>query len=138
MNQRTPEKQAYLDARRRCINPRCQRYESYGGRGIEFKYSSFEAFMADMGPRPSKLHSLDRIDVNGHYEPGNCRWATMREQTNNRRTNRLLTFAGQTKNISAWAGFCRKTAEAIRNKLRNGATAETALTSILGNAQMTM
>lgn len=67
------------------------------------RWNSFANFMADMGPRPTPKHTLERIDNDGHYEPGNCRWATMREQCNNRRNTVLLTFNGETKSIANWA-----------------------------------
>ena len=70
----------------RCENPHSHDYPRYGGRGITvcraWRYS-FPAFLADMGPRPSRLYTLDRIDPNGNYEPGNCRWATKSEQSQN-------------------------------------------------------
>jgi hypothetical protein len=71
----------------RCRNPRNARYKDYGGRGITVceAWRSFEAFLADMGRRPSPAHSLDRRENDGNYEPGNCRWATPEEQANNRR-----------------------------------------------------
>lgn len=73
--------------KQRCQNPRHQRYEDYGGRGIFFdpRWASFAVFLREMGERPTKKHSLDRINVNGPYRKENCRWATQRMQALNKR-----------------------------------------------------
>lgn len=65
--------------------------------------TSFEDFYADMGPRPSKKHSIERIDNNKHYSPENCRWSTRKEQNRNRRNNRLLTYKGETLSMVEWS-----------------------------------
>jgi len=81
----TPEYMAYTGAKRRCNNPNAPEYRSYGGRGIEFRFKSFDEFLAEVGRRPSAAYSLDRINVNDHYRPGNIRWATREEQAANKR-----------------------------------------------------
>jgi len=80
----TPEYKAYAQAKDRCENPRCTSYPDYGGRGIQFKFVSFDEWYNHLGPRPDG-YSVDRIDNDGHYQPGNVRWATQGLQNKNRR-----------------------------------------------------
>jgi hypothetical protein len=88
----TPEWVAFNNARSRCQRKSHPRYADWGGRGIEFRFDSFEEFYVELGPKPSPKHSVDRIDNEGHYEKGNVRWATPIEQRNNRR-DRCLSIA---------------------------------------------
>lgn len=78
----TPTYKSWSSMHGRCTDPRNASYGSYGGRGITVcaRWQSFENFLSDMGERPSKDYSIDRIDPDGHYEPGNCRWLTRAEQ----------------------------------------------------------
>lgn len=84
----TPTHSSYKSAKQRCTNPRNNRFHLYGGRGIEFRFTSFEEFFTEVGKRPSLRHSIDRKDPNGHYEPGNVRWATPKVQRANRRDSK--------------------------------------------------
>lgn len=95
----------WLGMRHRCNTPQKAKHKNHAGRGIKVcaRWDDFAAFLEDMGPRPSKAHSIERIDNDGDYEPGNCRWATVKEQAHNKRTNHLLTLDGETLPIAAWA-----------------------------------
>src|SRR5215210_7372804 len=83
----TPEYKVWNNMHTRCRNPKFRYFKDYGGRGITVceRWKRLENFYADMGPRPTPTHSIDRIDVNGNYEPSNCRWATPTQQVLNRR-----------------------------------------------------
>lgn len=106
----------------RCNNQNGDRYKRYGGRGIkvcERWANSFEAFVEDVGPRPSPQHSLDRYPNNdGDYEPGNVRWATQQEQMRNTHRSQWLTFNGETKFINDWAEQLGITRQALHQRLQ--------------------
>lgn len=92
----------------RCLNQNNSRYKNYGGRGIivcESWIDSFDNFLSDMGSKPTPEHSIDRINNDGDYEPGNCRWANVKTQSRNTTRSRRITFNGVTKCISEWAEF---------------------------------
>lgn len=90
----------------RCLNKNAISYHRYGGRGISICArweSSFDNFLLDMGSRPSRHHSIDRVDNDGDYTPENCRWASHAEQANNKRNNVQVVIGGITKTIAQWA-----------------------------------
>lgn len=105
MSHKSSEYTIWARMRERCMVKSDAGYANYGGRGIRIcaRWNEFPLFLADMGPRPSPNHSIDRIDVNGNYEPSNCRWASRQEQARNTRANRLLTHNGKTMCVAAWA-----------------------------------
>ncbi len=119
---KTKEYRAWGHMWSRCTNEKVKSYRYYGGRGISVcdRWASFKNFFEDMGKSPSGAHSIDRIDNDGNYEPGNCRWATVKEQRRNKRDNRVLTIDGEHKTLAEWAenaGVIYKTAH---NRLRMG------------------
>lgn len=127
-----PEYEAWRSIRGRCLNPNDQAYPSYGGRGITICddwRDSFPAFLRDVGPRPSAEHSIDRIDNNQGYEPGNVRWSTRTEQGRNKRNNHLLTLNGETRCVSEWAEVIGIQATTLFRRIRKGWTVERALTT---------
>lgn len=119
----TPEYRTWCYIITRCYNPKAKCYRYYGARGIRMCdrwRNSFVAFLEDVGPRPSDKHSIDRIDTNGHYEPGNVRWATKRQQMRNTTRNRLLTAGGRTQCTAAWAEETGLPAKVIEARLKLG------------------
>src|SRR5208282_2593327 len=100
-----PEYVAWLGMKARCHNPENPDYQNYGGRGIvvsDYWLNSFENFLADMGekPEPKHLYSIDREEVNGNYEPGNCRWVTDQDQSDNQRRNKALAQIAHLERVS--------------------------------------
>ena len=102
-----PEYECWRTMIRRCTNANHPSFASYGARGIRVCkrwHESFDAFVEDIGPRPSMNHSIDRIDNDGHYEPGNVRWATRREQCLNQPGhNHIVTIDGESLSVTEWA-----------------------------------
>jgi len=102
----TAEYHIWSQMKTRCLCSTVPGFKDYGGRGIKVCdrwKKSFSVFLADMGPRSSVVHSLDRINNDGNYEPGNCRWATPKQQSANQRSNRRLTIDGVTLTLAEWA-----------------------------------
>lgn len=113
----------------RCTNPKNPAYHDYGGRGITCcaRWMSFENFLADMGVKPDGL-TLERKDNDGHYDVGNCRWATRAEQNRNSRHCRLLTHGGETLRIGEWAKRLGISEPKLRDRLNKGWPLDKALT----------
>lgn len=107
--------------RERCSRAKCKEFKRYGGRGIKVcdRWLQFANFLADMGHRPSRGHSLDRKLVDGNYEPANCRWATLGEQARNKRNSIILTLNGETLHVLDWATKLQLSLNTIRRRLRH-------------------
>ncbi len=118
----------------RCDNPGCRMYPKYGGRGVTVcdRWRGPDGlinFLADMGPRPSLQHSVDRYpDNDGPYSPDNCRWATRAQQLRNTRRNRFITFDGRTMVVADWARETGIDRGVIGERLKLGWSVERALT----------
>lgn len=126
----------WINMKHRCNNPNDPRYYDYGGRGITVcnewlhSYENFKDWSMRNGY--TERLSIDRINVNGNYEPSNCRWATNKEQQNNMRSNRLLTYLGETHTVSEWAEITGINKSTISKRIdRSGWSIERALTTIV-------
>jgi hypothetical protein len=125
----------------RCENPRNPKYTSYGARGIRVCGSwreggnrwngtpGFDWFLADMGPRPSRRHTLERKDTDGDYEPNNCVWALQKQQQRNRRNNKILALHGRSQSLAAWAEEVKISQFTIQSRLAYGWSVREALTT---------
>lgn len=115
--------------KRRCYNPNAAFFARYGGRGIvmcERWRTSFDSFMEDMGPRPEG-GTIDRIDNDGNYEPGNCRWVSQKEQVRNTSVNRRITVRGETASLAEWCERAGVSYSRTIQRLNAGESAEEAL-----------
>lgn len=116
----TKEYRAYWSAKSRCENKKIESYPWYGGRGIKFKFNSFEEFFAAAGFAPSPEHMIDRKDTNGHYELGNIRWATPQEQNQNHGICHYIEIDGERKTMTEWCRIFGVSRSAARSRIRNG------------------
>lgn len=129
---RAPEYTVWVLLKARCLNPKAEGYHNYGGRGItvcDAWRNSFEQFLNDAGRRPSFAHSIDRIDNNRGYEPGNVRWATRAEQARNKTNNRVITIGSVTQCVADWIKTVDINPNTLRSRLRLGWTLERALST---------
>ena len=130
----SPEYRIWLGIMSRCYNKNRVSYSMYGGAGVTVSehWHDFANFLADMGAQPSSKYTVDRFpNASGNYELGNCRWATMKEQSNNRKNNVLLTKDGRTQTARQWEeelGLCRGL---IHARLKLGWSVERALSGPL-------
>jgi hypothetical protein len=130
---KTKEYAIWRGMRERCNTTTHFAYKRYGGRGISVcpqwdHPQGFQQFIADMGRRPPECVSIDRINNDGNYEPGNCRWATRKEQQRNTNYNRMLTAFGTTKCLAEWLEEYPMPYNTLYNRLERGWTGEKALT----------
>lgn len=122
----------YIAMMQRCYNQKNPWYHRYGGRGItvcdEWRDSPYK-FVMDMGDQPKGM-SLDRINNDLGYSKENCKWATAKEQSNNKSNNRMITFAGETKNLRAWSldSRCKVPYSNLNGRLQYGWDFEKAMT----------
>lgn len=131
----TTEYKAWASMINRCTTKQrnTSGYKHYVLRGIKvcdrwLGEEGYSNFLADMGRKPTPSHTLDRLDSNGNYEPGNCRWATMKEQGENKRGLRLFTYKGETKSASLWAESFNIPTSTLFGRLYRGMSIEQALT----------
>lgn len=118
----SPEYVCWASMRSRCSNENNLAFPNYGGRGISVCSQwdkDFSVFLRDMGPR-TKGTSIDRIDVNGDYEPGNCRWATKKMQVNNTRVNVFLEHDGRRMTMAQWAEHLDTSVKRIAYRVEHG------------------
>lgn len=126
---RTSEYYTWTGMRQRCRNPKSGAYKYYGARGIEVcaRWNSFDNFMADMGPKPSPDHTIERENVNGNYEPDNCVWLHKDQQAKNRRSTQWVDHEGQKMCLAEALRLTGKDKTTIRHRVKRGLTHQEAL-----------
>lgn len=127
----TVEFNTWLEIRRRCFNPNCKSYKDYGARGItmhEGWRNDYPAFVAHVGRKPTPAHSIERINNELGYEPGNVTWATRTEQNRNTRATHWVEFRGERKALAEWAAIAGLGPSVVLNRLKRGWSVERTLT----------
>lgn len=106
--------------KQRCTNPNATGYDRYGGRGISLceRWRDYTTFLADMGERPSNRYTIERSNNDGDYEPGNCRWATRKEQGQNRASSRLIRYNNEVRTVIQWCEHLKLDEELVRSRLK--------------------
>lgn len=121
---KSAEVQAWANMKQRCYNDKIREYKHYGGRGItvcDRWLNDFKAFLSDLGRRPSRKHSLDRHpNKDGNYEPGNVRWANVKEQQRNKRNNVFIAALGESKTVAEWGEIWGVRQETILSRMKRG------------------
>jgi hypothetical protein len=123
----TPEYNAWRNLKYRCYKTDHPEYKNYGARGITVCgrwLDAFQNFFEDMGPRPSRSHSIDRIDNAGNYEPSNCRWSTLKEQNRNTRKNIIIVYRGEEMCIAQAAELSGIKSKTLWSRIRLGYCSE--------------
>lgn len=119
----TSEYNTWYEMIRRCTYSKHKRWRDYGGRGIQVCgrwQKSFPSFLSDMGAKPSPVHTIERIDVNGNYEPDNCKWATKQEQSGNQRRSIRVTINSETKCLAEWIRHFGLNQHTVRSRINYG------------------
>lgn len=131
---KVPEHGIWRGILQRCYNPKRKKYAIYGAKGImvcpewlEEEGKGFMQFLKDMGNRPTKEHSIERVDNSGNYCKENCKWATKKEQARNRTTSRLLEYKGETKALAEWVELLSLNYAATIARLNTGWSVEKAI-----------
>ena len=133
MRKESIEYMTWKRMRNRCNNVRGSDYDNYGGRGIKIceRWNDFKLFLQDMGPRPGDGYSIDRIDNDKGYCPENCRWATVEQQANNKRSSRILVHNNESKTLAEWSRETGLKSHTIFARIAKGWSVSDALTKPL-------
>jgi hypothetical protein len=126
-----PEYRTWQSMKDRCLNPNNRQFKDYGGRGVRMYdnwIESFTEFYKYVGPKPTSNHTIDRINNNIGYFPGNVKWSTVKEQNNNKRNNLIITFNNKSATLAQWAEFIGISKDILNQRIHRGWPIEKAFT----------